>query len=891
MSCEAKHDTISTHFQSICQSGIREDNSNYIHCARKQLQIIPDFSRINTFYDELVLNDNLIQHIPVNAFSGLRVKRLSLQGNKIQSIESQAFIELANYLEELVIEFDQQYMPINKIPDAILKNLYNIRSLILTGLNLHTLSNDTFQYFKKLEKFSCIKCNLVTIDDMTFDSNKIISITLKELHLDNNKLSDLNWSKICKNLKNLEILTLSQNHFQTLTNNLLTNLTQLKLFDLSYNGLQTIDTNIFINQSLTLEKLYLQNNELNSLQLTFLFNLYKLTDINIEFNRITFLPEQIFQYNKQLLYLSLQGNDLTKLSNQSFLGLSNLKYLNLARNRIQLNISDHPFQYLNKLQILNLDRNSPLKIYNSTFYGLEQSLIELSLQNCNLTLIFSDGFNYFEKLERLKLASNNLKSLPYNFLKLSKNLTSLDLQRNQFQIIPKLFYLTQLHDLDLSTNRLCTINEENIIPIYPQLKTIGLTGNPLHCNCKLKWLIIWLDKNYDRDLIKFLQWICITPKKLNNKPLTSLTIDDLICNDDDEQNMCENNKDNLILTTNTIDTNRITEISTTMIMKTKIKILSSNQNVNMIKSNQLIINVEYDNINNIFITWNLITDESIKYYHLQIYDEDENLIKQMQKLLKNYQYKFDISSLSILKYKICINIIYIDREDKYCRNYILKNLTTIKTHEKNLQLIKNEYSSSIQYIFLFAGALLGAVLVCLIVFIICFIRIRHKQSKITRQTCLYHESSNRSSSSSNSSSNKSDQQQKISIPDKSLIALYDEYQPPIFYHPLHLQSQQEQKKTNHQHYHDHCSIHCNNVKHHQNRNNSSDISECSLHLTDTSHLNSVGTSTPLSSSYHIYQQIPSVHNLNGFINSSSCHLHGTLTPTSKFCPHPLNSLI
>ncbi|CAF1390550.1 unnamed protein product, partial [Didymodactylos carnosus] len=97
--------------------------------------------------------------------------------------------------------------------------------------------------------------------------------------------------------------------------------------------------------------------------------------------------------------------------------------------------------------------------------------------------------------------------------------------------------------------------------------------------------------------------------------------------------------------------------------------------------------------------------------------------------------------------------------------------------------------------------------------------------------------------------------------------------------------------TNHQHYHDHCSIHCNNVKHHQNRNNSSDISECSLHLTDTSHLNSVGTSTPLSSSYHIYQQIPSVHNLNGFINSSSCHLHGTLTPTSKFCPHPLNSLI
>jgi Leucine-rich repeat (LRR) protein len=85
--------------------------NSYIHCGRKQLTEIPNFSRItNTFYDELVLNDNQITKISQNSFQGLRVKRLNLSGNKISSINSHGFLELANYLEELIIEFDSNYV-------------------------------------------------------------------------------------------------------------------------------------------------------------------------------------------------------------------------------------------------------------------------------------------------------------------------------------------------------------------------------------------------------------------------------------------------------------------------------------------------------------------------------------------------------------------------------------------------------------------------------------------------------------------------------------------------------------------------------------------------------------------------------------------------------------
>ncbi|CAF4115150.1 unnamed protein product, partial [Rotaria sp. Silwood2] len=165
-------------FQTICQAGIRQDNTNYIHCGRKQLIEIPNFTRItNTFYDELVLNDNQIIEIHSNAFQGLRVKRLNLSGNKIRFVSSDAFIELSNYLEELIIEFNSNY--IHDIPDAIKINLINLRSLKLINLNLIEIKNHTFIKYRKLEQLSIIKSHIKSIE-----SDGLISlINLRYLNL------------------------------------------------------------------------------------------------------------------------------------------------------------------------------------------------------------------------------------------------------------------------------------------------------------------------------------------------------------------------------------------------------------------------------------------------------------------------------------------------------------------------------------------------------------------------------------------------------------------------------------------------------------------------------------------------------------------------------------
>lgn len=309
----------------LCQSGIRDDGSNYVHCARKSLSEIPHFSShrlFNLAFDELILSDNAITHIHANAFYGLRIKRLIMSGNRLKSIDKNAFRELENYLEQLTLEFDSSI--VDTIPEAIQTNLANIRSLTITGLNLRMLPSNIFEQMKKLEILSLKSCHLQAID---FDAFRSIEKQLRYLYLDHNQL-DNRISTVLNRLVTLETLSLSHNRINQYELKPMNK--NLRYLDLSYNGLGKL----FLANMTNLQILNVQNNLLTSEQIIGSIP-NQLKELILDFNSIKMFNENFIKENNRLETLSLQSNDFLLTNASTFEHLNQLKRLNLARNNIK----------------------------------------------------------------------------------------------------------------------------------------------------------------------------------------------------------------------------------------------------------------------------------------------------------------------------------------------------------------------------------------------------------------------------------------------------------------------------------------------------------------------------------------------------------------------------
>lgn len=111
-----------------------------------------------------------------------------------------------------------------------------------------------------------------------------------------------------------------------------------------------------------------------------------------------------------------------------------MSQLNLAFNRL-FRLDDAAFATLPYLSYLDLSHNNELKVMDKAFIGLENSLIKLGLNNISLTTVPELAL---PNLRELRLAGNELPSIP---LELAQNLTSLtllDLSMNDLTSVPKI---------------------------------------------------------------------------------------------------------------------------------------------------------------------------------------------------------------------------------------------------------------------------------------------------------------------------------------------------------------------------------------------------------------------------------------------------------------------
>lgn len=241
-----------------------------------------------------------------------------------------------------------------------------------------------------------------------------------------------------------------------------------------------------------------------------------LTHLDLGYNAIQYLYYDEFQDLHRLHSLKLDGNLFPVILENTFVHQQQLKYLNLARNRIA-KLPNTALRNLSSLQELDLGYNKLYKVEQVAFTHVAASLVKLTLSGNNLK---PEGVKMVVdtvyKVVELGVAYLKLHSIQEGFF--PARIKSLDLSGNNLTVVTAEMFPRELQRLDLSHNQLKSLNRSEIV-LLETLDYVNLAGNPWTCDqCHISDLLHSpLSHNIS----------CAFPSVLFNKPLTKLKAEEI----------------------------------------------------------------------------------------------------------------------------------------------------------------------------------------------------------------------------------------------------------------------------------------------------------------------------------------------------------------------------
>ncbi|CAF1001076.1 unnamed protein product [Brachionus calyciflorus] len=332
------------------------DNSTFnIQCNNQLLKFDNPLNKILSYdhqINKFLFNNSqfLNSQIPNGFFEHLRINELIINNSRINSILNKSFI-----------------------------GLFQINKIIFNGLNLSHFESESFLGLN-ISDLDLVNCN---IDDKFMQEN----------------------SHALKNLKTLDHFTLTHNKITYLDHKWFSNLKITSLFNLSHNYIRKIDIDTFKSMT-NLQRLNLKFNNFTKCfdQLPLLHLKTSLTRLILSHNKLTCIP--VFDRFIRMKILDLSNNQIETLDYNVFQNLINLSVLNLNSNKLRFICSDC---FNKNLLYLKLENNYLSRVPNVRHLS---SLILLSLKNQNekLKLINNYQFDRVNSVLNLKvdLDSNDL---------------------------------------------------------------------------------------------------------------------------------------------------------------------------------------------------------------------------------------------------------------------------------------------------------------------------------------------------------------------------------------------------------------------------------------------------------------------------------------------------
>uniref|UniRef100_A0A8D8UVF7 Protein toll n=1 Tax=Cacopsylla melanoneura TaxID=428564 RepID=A0A8D8UVF7_9HEMI len=350
----------------------------------------------------LTLRGNKITQLDVNVFRHLKkLKTLDLGNNQISELDPRIFQNLTS-LKDLNIDHNR----LVNLTRALFTNVPNLVTLDISGIKMSVLESGVFDDLVKLKILHAHKTQFQTFPADLFSKTK----ELQEIKIFYHKGSLVKLpSALFSNLPNLKKVDIRQTSIEELPFDLFWNSTKLATLSLTgHRKLKTITSELFRDcKELTI--LDLSDNGFESLPENVFGFLEKLTELNLNGNRLEKITEHMFDGIIKLEKLYLNKNKLKVIGPTSFDFLRELIEIDLSHNMLTFDtdFSYSPLKSCVNLETMQLSHNWISKIYEDwriSFTRLQ--LLDLTWNN--FTIIHDDLHSIVSRDMTMDLSNNQI---------------------------------------------------------------------------------------------------------------------------------------------------------------------------------------------------------------------------------------------------------------------------------------------------------------------------------------------------------------------------------------------------------------------------------------------------------------------------------------------------
>ena len=520
---------------SACPPQCNGCSGGTANCLRTGLRDIPQTFPMDTIVIDLTYNQ--ITELREDSFQSLpNVESLRMSGNGISYVEDRAFGHTP-----MLMSLDLSMNPITLIHDRAFEGLMKVRTITLTHNNLRMIGNG-FQNMTSLSSLYLSFNRLTQLQENDFEGLK----NLRMLELSNNQISSIHTNTF-KDLEMLRYLIINNNPLVTVrdlvfTSSVLQSVdfsecqltsvpTQMPAsvadFRLGNNEIMTLNDGDFEGMD-NLRLLTLNDNNLKNVSYRALKGRNNLKELWISRNQLYYVPQGL---PSSLQNLFMENNEVYEIHSMAFSEVPNIKVVDLEMNQIQ-SIDKDALKGLAHLENFDVQGNQIASINRGTFSDLE-SLIKLQLSNNPINNIESGAFNNLPNMSSLALSHiktpdtsvpadmiTGLESVNHIRLLDSPALAEnflMHIQHNQDIRLPG------VHVLGLEYNNLRTL-PSNLRAALPNIQTISLVGNSLHCDKRLLQLKRWIGES--REVFQGEPVTCMSPENVRDREVANLADDE-----------------------------------------------------------------------------------------------------------------------------------------------------------------------------------------------------------------------------------------------------------------------------------------------------------------------------------------------------------------------------